>query len=152
MNDRRIDDVTARQWPVFQKSGLSAGDLYVLDSIIPAHGLIYPPSIISLHLAAAIGVGNCPGSPRLSYSFGRPPPTAAAPDGTVPLPTGNSEIEPSCCMKYSSSNVIDTVADILARMSDAGFVAAEVIWLLASHSVAAAVSIFDLLPSIPVVA
>ncbi|PPQ65546.1 hypothetical protein CVT26_000503 [Gymnopilus dilepis] len=106
-----IDDVTARQWPVFQKSGLSAGDF--------------------LHLAAAIGVGNCPGSPRLSYSFGRPPPTAAAPDGTVPLPT-------------------DTVADILARMSDAGFVAAEVIWLLASHSVAAAVSIFELLPSIPV--
>ncbi|PPQ65549.1 hypothetical protein CVT26_000506 [Gymnopilus dilepis] len=105
-----IDDVVARQFPVFLKSGLSPGDF--------------------LHLAAVLGVGNCPGSPVLPFSFGRPPPLAPAPDGTVPLPT-------------------DSVTDILARMADAGFSTPETIWLLASHSVAAADKIDPTIPRTP---
>ena len=42
----------------------------------------------SVHLAAAIGTGNCAGAPRLRFFFGRPPPKAPAPDLTVPEPTG----------------------------------------------------------------
>ncbi|KAF8805284.1 manganese peroxidase [Phlegmacium glaucopus] len=62
-----IDDITARQFPVFQETGLSAGDF--------------------VHLAAAIGTSNCPGAPSLKFFFGRPPPLAPAPDLTVPEPT-----------------------------------------------------------------
>lgn len=93
-----IDDITAIEYPFFQKSGLSAGDF--------------------LHLAAAVGTGNCPGAPRLKYMLGRPPPVAPAPDLTVPLPT-------------------DNITSILGRMADAGFSAKETVALLASHSVAA---------------
>ncbi|KAF8803333.1 manganese peroxidase 1 [Phlegmacium glaucopus] len=62
-----IDDITARQFPVFQQSGLSAGDF--------------------VHLAAAVGTSNCPGAPSLKFFLGRPPPLAPAPDLTVPEPT-----------------------------------------------------------------
>ncbi|KIM42047.1 class II peroxidase [Hebeloma cylindrosporum] len=62
-----IDDITDRQFPVFVKSGLSAGDF--------------------VHLAAAVGIANCAGAPSLLFFSGRPPPVAAAPDLTVPEPT-----------------------------------------------------------------
>ncbi|PPQ64887.1 hypothetical protein CVT26_002605 [Gymnopilus dilepis] len=62
-----IDDITSRQFPVFQETGLTAGDF--------------------VHLAAAIGTANCPGAPRLQFMFGRPAPRAPAPDLTVPEPT-----------------------------------------------------------------
>ncbi|KDR83284.1 hypothetical protein GALMADRAFT_134763 [Galerina marginata CBS 339.88] len=94
-----IDDIVNHQMPVFLQSRLSPGDF--------------------VHLAAAVGTSNCPGTPQLPFFFGRPPPAKAAPDGTVPEPT-------------------DSVTTILARFADAGFVAPEVIWLLASHSIAAA--------------
>lgn len=105
-----LDDVVARQFPVFLKSGLSAGDF--------------------VHLAGAIGTGNCPGAPQLTYSFGRPAPVAAAPDGTVPEPT-------------------ESVTDILARFADVGFSPPEVIWLLSSHSIAAADVIDPTIPGTP---
>ena len=38
-----------------------------------------------------------------------------------------------------ADSFLDSVTDILARMADAGFSTPETIWLLASHSVAAAV-------------
>ncbi|KAF8890795.1 manganese peroxidase 1 [Gymnopilus junonius] len=62
-----IDDITARQFPVFLETGLTAGDF--------------------VHLAAAIGTANCPGAPRLEFKFGRPAPKAPAPDKTIPEPT-----------------------------------------------------------------
>ncbi|KAF8166858.1 manganese peroxidase 1 [Pholiota molesta] len=62
-----IDDIVARQFPVFQQLKLSPGDF--------------------IHLAAAVAVANCPGAPRLEFLLGRPPPKAAAPDLTVPEPT-----------------------------------------------------------------
>ncbi|KAF8888444.1 manganese peroxidase 1 [Gymnopilus junonius] len=105
-----IDDIIARQFPVFLKSGLSPGDF--------------------VHLAGNIGANNCPGTPQLPFSFGRPPPIAPAPDLTVPLPT-------------------DSVTDILARMADAGFSTPEVIWLLSSHSIAAADKIDPTIPRTP---
>ncbi|EDR01358.1 manganese peroxidase [Laccaria bicolor S238N-H82] len=105
-----IDDITADQWPVFQTTGLSAGDF--------------------LHLAAAVGTANCPGAPRLQYMFGRPPPVAPAPDNTVPKPT-------------------DSVDSMLARMADAGFSPAELVALLASHSIANVVDIDPTVAGIP---
>ncbi|KDR77807.1 hypothetical protein GALMADRAFT_155556 [Galerina marginata CBS 339.88] len=100
------DDIVASQWPVFKETKLSAGDF--------------------VHLAAAVGITNCAGSPRLNFFLGRSPPRAAAPDLTVPEPT-------------------DSVTSILARFDDAGFSPAEVVALLASHTIAAAA--ID--PSIP---
>ncbi|KDR67446.1 hypothetical protein GALMADRAFT_147216 [Galerina marginata CBS 339.88] len=105
-----IDDIVAAQWPIFLQSNLSAGDF--------------------VHLAGAIGTGNCPGAPLLPYSMGRPPPVAPAPDLTVPQPT-------------------DSVTKILARFADAGFVPAEVIWLLASHSIADANKLDPSIPGTP---
>jgi len=59
-------DITSVQFPVFQKTGLSAGDF--------------------VNLAAAVGTSNCRGAPSLKFYFGRPPPVAPAPDNTVPKP------------------------------------------------------------------
>ena len=67
----------------------------------------------SIQLAGAVGVSNCAGAPRLEFLFGRPPPTAAAPDLLVPEP-------------------FDTVTSILDRFGDAGFSPEEVVALLAS--------------------
>ncbi|TDL19682.1 manganese peroxidase 3 [Rickenella mellea] len=70
-----------------------------------------------IQFAGAVGVSNCPGAPRLQFLAGRPNATVAASDGTVPAPE-------------------DSVDKILARMADAGFTPAELIHLLASHTVA----------------
>ena len=66
-----------------------------------------------IQLAGAVGITNCPGAPRLQYKFGRPAPTRAAADKTVPEP-------------------FDSVDSILARFSSAGFGPDEVVALLAS--------------------
>ncbi|TDL25715.1 manganese peroxidase 3 [Rickenella mellea] len=70
-----------------------------------------------IQFAGAVGVGNCPGAPRLQFLAGRPNATIPADDGTVPEPQ-------------------DSVDKILARMADAGFSPDELIALLASHTVA----------------
>ena len=70
---------------------------------------------VSIQLAGAIGVSNCPGAPRLAVFVGRPDATQPAPDLTVPEP-------------------FDSVDSILQRFSDAGgFTPAEVVALLASY-------------------
>ncbi|KIM35377.1 class II peroxidase [Hebeloma cylindrosporum] len=107
---RKIDDITDRQFPVFLETGLSAGDF--------------------VHLAAAVGTGNCPGAPRLRFFFGRPPPKAAAPDLTVPEPT-------------------DSVTAILSRFADAGFAPHEAVALLSSHTIAAADEVDPTIPGTP---
>lgn len=76
-----------------------------------------------VHLAAAVGTANCPGAPQLDFFFGRAPPVAPAPDLTVPEPT-------------------DSVDAIIERFADAGFSVDEIVALLSSHTVAAAVSPF----------
>ncbi|KAI0072718.1 manganese peroxidase 1 precursor [Panus rudis PR-1116 ss-1] len=84
-----------------------------------------------IQFAGAVGVSNCPGAPRLDFLLGRAPATAPAPDKTVPEP-------------------FDTVDSILARFADAGgFSPAEVIALLASHSVAAADKVDPTIPGTP---
>ncbi|KAL4266992.1 Versatile peroxidase VPL1 [Pleurotus pulmonarius] len=72
-----------------------------------------------IQFAGAVGVSNCPGAPRLQFFLGRPDAVAPAPDLTVPEP-------------------FDTVDSILARFAEAGFSPAEVVALLASHTIAAA--------------
>ncbi|KAF5335228.1 hypothetical protein D9758_014767 [Tetrapyrgos nigripes] len=83
-----------------------------------------------IQLAGAVGVSNCPGAPRLNFLMGRPLPVAASPDLLVPEP-------------------FDTVDSILARFSDAGFDAAEVVALLASHTIAAADHVDPTIPGTP---
>lgn len=102
-----------------------------------------------IQFAGAVGVSNCPGAPRLQvlralvvrlrlsltprmqFLLGRKDATHAAADRTVPEP-------------------FDTVDSILARFADAGgFSPAEVVALLASHSVAAADHIDPTIPGTP---
>ena len=88
-----------------------------------------------IQLAGAIGVSNCPGAPRLNVFIGRPDATQPAPDLTVPEP-------------------FDTVDSILARFQDAfssvgGFTPAEVVALLASHTIAAADHVDPTIPGTP---
>ena len=70
-----------------------------------------------IQFGAAVGITNCPGAPRLQFLAGRPNATIAASIGTVPEPQ-------------------DNVTSILARMADGGFSPAELIHLLASHTIA----------------
>ena len=72
-----------------------------------------------IQFAGAVGVSNCPGAPQLQFLLGRVDATAPAVDKTIPEP-------------------FDTVDTILSRFADAGFSPAEVVALLASHTVAAA--------------
>nr|ARA74331.1 manganese peroxidase 2 [Physisporinus sp. PF18]ARA74333.1 manganese peroxidase 2 [Physisporinus sp. PF18] len=84
-----------------------------------------------IQFAGAVGVSNCPGAPRLNFFLGRPAATAPAPDLTVPEP-------------------FDTVDTILARFADAGqFSIVEVVWLLISHTIAAADHVDPTIPGTP---
>nr|CDN40126.1 versatile peroxidase [Bjerkandera adusta] len=84
-----------------------------------------------IQFAGAVGVSNCPGAPQLSFFLGRPAATQPAPDGLVPEP-------------------FDSVTDILNRFADAGgFTTQEVVWLLASHSIAAADHVDPTIPGSP---
>ncbi|EIN09512.1 manganese peroxidase 1 precursor [Punctularia strigosozonata HHB-11173 SS5] len=84
-----------------------------------------------IQFAGAIGVSNCSGAPRLDFFLGRPEATKPAADMTVPEP-------------------FDTVDSILARFADAGaFTPAEVVALLASHTIAAADHVDPSIPGTP---
>ncbi|TDL16015.1 manganese peroxidase 1 precursor [Rickenella mellea] len=101
-----------------------AGDL---QTVADAHGKTYGDII---QFAGAVGVANCAGAPRLQFLAGRPNATAPAPDGTVPDP-------------------FQPVTTILARMADAGFSPAELVALLASHTMAAADKVDTTVPGTP---
>ncbi|KZT40748.1 manganese peroxidase isozyme 3 [Sistotremastrum suecicum HHB10207 ss-3] len=93
-----IDDSVDSLTPFLSNHNVTAGDL--------------------IQFAAAVGITNCPGAPRLSFKSGRPNAVAPAPDGLIPEPQ-------------------QTITDILARFADAGgFSPAEVVALLASHTIA----------------
>ncbi|KAI0076585.1 manganese peroxidase 3 [Panus rudis PR-1116 ss-1] len=83
-----------------------------------------------IQFAGAVGVSNCPGAPRLQFLLGRPPAKQASPDLLIPEP-------------------FDSVTKILARFADAGFSPAEVVALLASHTVAAADHVDETIPGTP---
>ncbi|EIW55332.1 manganese peroxidase isozyme precursor [Trametes versicolor FP-101664 SS1] len=83
-----------------------------------------------IQFAAAVGLSNCPGAPALKFFIGRTDATQAAPDHTVPLP-------------------FDTVNSILARFADAGFSAAQVVALLAAHTIATADHVDPTIPGTP---
>ncbi|KAH8101870.1 manganese peroxidase isozyme precursor [Cristinia sonorae] len=83
-----------------------------------------------IQFAGAIGVSNCPGAPRLQFLLGRPAATQASPDLLVPEP-------------------FDSVDKILARFADVGFSPAEVVALLASHTIAAADHVDPTIPGTP---
>ncbi|EIW55331.1 manganese peroxidase isozyme precursor [Trametes versicolor FP-101664 SS1] len=84
-----------------------------------------------IQFAGAIGVSNCPGAPRLNVFIGRKDATKPAPDLTVPEP-------------------FDDVTKILGRFEDAGkFTPAEVVALLASHTIAAADHVDPTIPGTP---
>ncbi|KAJ6624592.1 manganese peroxidase 3 [Mycena sp. CBHHK59/15] len=86
-----------------------------------------------IQFAAAVSLSLCPGAPRVGFMMGRPLPRAPAPgpDGLVPEP-------------------FDSVDVILARMADAGgFTPAEVVALLASHSIAGADDVDPTIPGTP---
>ncbi|KAJ7307634.1 manganese peroxidase 1 [Mycena albidolilacea] len=71
-----------------------------------------------IQFAGAVGVSNCPGSPRLEFLAGRANTSQPAPSGLVPEP-------------------FDSADKIIARFADAGFAPNEIVDLLASHTVAA---------------
>nr|UDP83132.1 manganese peroxidase 5 [Cyathus bulleri] len=97
-----IDDITARQFPVFQTTGLTPGDF--------------------VHLAAAVGTANCPGAPRLQFMFGRPPPVAPAPDLTVPEPTDSVT---SILARFADAGF--TPPEVVALLSSHTIAAADVV-------------------------
>ncbi|EJD50148.1 hypothetical protein AURDEDRAFT_199636 [Auricularia subglabra TFB-10046 SS5] len=86
-----------------------------LQPFADAHGVSYGDII---QFGSSVALSLCPGAPLVQTFVGRRNATAPAPDGTVPDP-------------------FNPVTQILARMADAGFSPAEVIALLASHSIAA---------------
>ncbi|KAF5354502.1 hypothetical protein D9758_012405 [Tetrapyrgos nigripes] len=93
-----VDDIVELQRPLAIKHGVSFGDF--------------------IQFAGAVGVSNCPGSPRLEFLAGRPNVTQPSPPDLVPEPS-------------------DPIDQILKRFADAGFTPNELVALLASHSIAA---------------
>ncbi|KAJ7060143.1 putative versatile peroxidase [Mycena amicta] len=83
-----------------------------------------------IQFAGAVAVSNCPGAPRLQFLLGRPKATAPSPDKLVPEPQ-------------------DSITQILARFAEVGFAPAEVVALLASHTMAAADKVDPTIPGSP---
>ncbi|TFK33106.1 manganese peroxidase isozyme precursor [Crucibulum laeve] len=91
------------------------------------HGVSYGDMI---QFAGAVGVSNCIGAPRLEFMAGRLNFSLPSPDLLVPEPS-------------------DSVDSIIARMGDAGFNPAEIVDLLASHTIAAQDNIDPSIPGTP---
>ncbi|KAH9841598.1 heme peroxidase [Rhodofomes roseus] len=83
-----------------------------------------------IQFSGAVGLANCPGSPRLTFYAGRPDAIAPSPPGLVPAPTDPADV-------------------LLARMSDAGFTPEETVVLLAAHSVAKQKAVDPSVPNVP---
>ncbi|KZT73746.1 class II peroxidase [Daedalea quercina L-15889] len=98
-----------------------------LKDVADNHNVSYGDII---QFAGAVGLSNCPGSPRLAFYAGRPDPVAPSPSGLIPSPTDSADV-------------------LLARMSDAGFTAEETVALLAAHSVARQKTIDPSVPNMP---
>ncbi|KAF8578976.1 class II peroxidase [Ramaria rubella] len=93
-----ISDIVDALLPFLASHPVSAGDL--------------------IQFAAAVGISNCVGAPRLHFKAGRPQAMSPAPEGLTPEPQ-------------------DSVTEILARFADSGgFSPDEVVALLAAHSIA----------------
>ncbi|KAJ7611906.1 heme peroxidase [Mycena polygramma] len=99
----------------------------IVDSeraVADAHNVSYGDIV---QFAAAVGVRNCQGGPRIPFMAGRPSAMQEAPEFLVPEP-------------------FDDVTTILARVNDAGLTGPDLIALLASHSMGVQE---DVDPSIP---
>ncbi|KAF8575079.1 class II peroxidase [Ramaria rubella] len=84
-----------------------------------------------VQFAAAVGITNCPGAPRLTFFTGRPNATAPPPEGLVPAPQ-------------------DTVTQIIDRFGDAGNITPdEIVALLSSHSIANADHVDPTIQAVP---
>jgi len=84
-----------------------------------------------VQFAAAVGITNCPGAPRLKFFAGRPNATAVPPEGLVPAPD-------------------QSATQLLERFQDAGNISpAEVVALLSSHSIANADHVDQSLSAVP---
>ena len=84
-----------------------------------------------IQFATAVGIGLCPGAPRLEFRLGRPNATAPAPDGLIPEPQ-------------------DSLDKIFARMADGGgFSPVELVALLASHTIARSDHIDSKIKAVP---
>ena len=70
-------------------------------------------------MAGALSLSVCPGAPRVKFVIGRPPPKEAAPDFIVPQP-------------------VNTTTELIDAFAVVNFSPAELVALLASHSVAGA--------------
>ena len=73
----------------------------------------------SIQFAGALSLTVCQGAPKVKFSIGRPAPKGPAPDFIVPQP-------------------VNTTDELLAAFAAVGFSPAELVALLASHSVAGA--------------
>jgi manganese peroxidase len=83
---------------------------------LPLHTAVGAGDLVQF--AAAVALSNCPGAPQVQFLAGRKDAAAPAAQGLVPQPQ-------------------DSVDAILARFADAGgFAPAEVVALLAAHSIA----------------
>ncbi|KAJ7916933.1 manganese peroxidase 1 precursor [Mycena leptocephala] len=100
-------------------------DIIDLQTPFLARHNITPGDLIQF--AGAVGVSNCPGAPRLQFLLGRPVAKAASPIGLVPEP----------------------ITTVLARFAEVGFSPAEVVALLASHTIAAADHVDPTIPGTP---
>ncbi|KAF7349708.1 Peroxidase [Mycena sanguinolenta] len=102
----------------------------IIDAQVPiiARHNITPGDFIQF--AGAVGVSNCPGAPRLEFLLGRPVATEPSPIGLVPEP-------------------FDTITSVLERFAEVGFSPAEVVALLASHTIAAADHVDPTIPGTP---
>ncbi|KAF8145706.1 Mn peroxidase MNP3 [Mycena galopus ATCC 62051] len=83
-----------------------------------------------IQFSAAVSLTKCPGILQPPFMFGRVDATFPAPDGTVPEPFQTADV-------------------ILARMADAGFTPAELVALLASHSIAGSDDVDPTIPGTP---
>ncbi|KAI0725629.1 heme peroxidase [Fomitopsis betulina] len=99
----------------------------ILQDIADNHHVSYGDII---QFAGAVGLSNCPGSPRLPFYAGRPDPVAPSPPSLIPFPTDDADT-------------------ILARMSDAGFTVEDTVALLAAHSVARQKGVDPSVPNVP---
>ncbi|KAK7037309.1 hypothetical protein VNI00_011300 [Paramarasmius palmivorus] len=103
--NKGLKEIVERQTPIGPRHDVAYGDL--------------------IQFAAAVGITNCPGAPRLEFLAGRNKTSQAAPD-LLPSPADSPD---------KRSKLMIAKQQLLDRLGDAGFSADELVDLLISHTI-----------------
>ncbi|KAL0574215.1 hypothetical protein V5O48_007735 [Marasmius crinis-equi] len=87
-----------------------------------------------IQFAAAVGITNCPGAPRLEFLAGRSKETQPSPEGLLPSAGSSVDVVSPVTIDIRE-RLLSVILQLLERHADVGFSAHELVDLLIAHTI-----------------